>query len=913
MRFGVRPGIRRLLRLPPRTTAAMHADIDAELESLIATRIDHLVARGMTPSDARTEAMRRLGASLDDARRQLHQSAEHRERRMRLHEHLENLAQDLHYGARGLARRPAFTAVAVLTLAIGIGATTAIYSAVHALLLRPLPFARPDELMSVTLVAPDRGQHKGSDHMPWSYPKFSAFRDAQTVFSSLALYAGTQMTLASGEAELIRGEFVGATYLRTLGLTPTRGRDFDPELDKAPGAPRQAILSYSLWQRRFNLDSSVVGRTIDLDRDPYAVIGVAPAGFTGLTGQAEVFLPVTTRPADELGEAQSHSFSLVARREATVGVAQAASAVKTLGARVNDAFPDRMFGSSGWSAKAEPLDDTRIAPLIKRSLLILFGAVAFVLLIACVNVANLLLGRASARRREIAVRLAIGAGRGRLVRLLLTESMLLSVAGGAASVLVAWAGAHALSTVNSATTLRLQRGATLGVFTFASIHLDWAALAFTLGVALAVGLAFGLAPALHATRASVSDALKGGIADRRRGGGSGHASGGRRALVVAEVALALVLLAGSGLMIRSLAKLLSTDMGFDAHNVLTMRMTIPPGGLARDSLPGFYTQVLDRVRGLPGVVDAAIGDCAPLSGGCNGTLLELMDRPKVDFAHMPSVGVYWATPSWFATMRVPLRRGRRFSALDRAGMPKVVLVNETAARKLWPNENPIGKRVGVGQGGFSDGAEVVGIVGSVRQWADSLPKADVYLPYLQSPSSRMMIFIRTTGNAASLGPEARAAIRELAPQYPIYDMQPMTDRVAAATGQARFSAVLLGLFAATALSLAVIGIYGVMSLAVTARTREIGIRIALGADRRRVERLVIGEGLALVTTGAAIGLAGALVCTRVLRSLLFDLAPSDPVTYAGIIALLGVAATATSWIPARRASRVDPVVALRTE
>jgi predicted permease len=921
-RGGVRPGVRRLFRLSPRTKAAVHDDIDAELESLIANRVEHLVARGMTPEAARAEAIRRLGASLDDARHQLHQSAERRERRMRVHEHLESLMQDLRYAARGLARRPSFTAVAVLTLAIGIGATTAIFSAVNTLLFRPLPFTSPDELMNLWLTTPKKGgpgggggPRKGSDHMVWSYPKFTVFRNAQTSFSSLAVYSGMQTTITSGDVELIRGEFVGATYLRTLGLPVARGHDFDPSLDSGPGAPRQAVLSYALWQRRFNLDPSIVGRTIDLNRDPYAVVGIAPRGFAGLTGQAEVFVPVTSRAADDLNEAWNHEFGLVARRRPGVTLAQASNAAETLGRRVNDAFPDNMFGNARWGARAQPLDDARVAPVIRRSLLILFGAVAFVLLIACVNVANLLLGRSTTRRREIAVRLAIGAGRGRVVRLLLTESMLLALLGAIASMLVAWLGVHSLNTVNPAATLRLQRGgATLGVFSFSSIRLDWIALAFTLGIAIVVGLVFGLAPALHAARASVSDALKDGPGHARRlrrrqsSGGSG-----RRALVVAEVALALVLLAGSGLMLRSLGKLLATNMGFDQRGVLTMRLTIPPGGLVRDSMPGFYTELLDRLRGLAGVTDAAIADCAPLSGGCNGTLLDLMDRPRVDFAHMPSIGVYWTTPSWFATMRVPLERGRPFTTTDRAGLPKVVLINDAAARQFWPGADPIGKRVGVGQGGFSDGAEVIGIVGDVRQWPDSVAKPGVYLPYLQSPSSRMMIFIRTTGNPTALGGSVRAAIHELAPTYPIYDMQPMSDRAAEATAQARFSAVLLGLFAATALSLAAIGIYGVMSLAVAARSREIGIRIALGADRGRVQRLVIGEGVALVMLGAVVGVAGALFSTRVLRSLLFDLTPSDPATYAGILALLAVAAITASWIPARRASRVDPVVALRAD
>jgi putative ABC transport system permease protein len=831
---------------------------------------------------------------------------------MKAREQLESLMQDVHYAARGLARRPAFTAVAVSTLAIGIGATTAIFSAVNALLLRPLPFPRADELMSVTLVSPDNGPRKGTDRMVWSYPKFTAFRDAQTIFSSLAVYSGMQVSITSGDVELIRGEFVGATYLRTLGLTLARGRDFDVRLDAAPGAPRQAIISYALWQRRYNLDPAIIGTTVDVNRDPYTVVGVAPNGFTGLTGQAEIFVAVTTRPADDLNQAQSHEFSLVARRKPGVSVARAAGAANVLGRRVNMAFPDRLFGSAQWGAKAQPLDAARVAPAIRRSVLILFGAVGFVLLIACVNVANLLLGRASARRREIAVRLAIGAGRRRLVQLLLTESMLLAVVGGAASVIVAWLGTRALSGVNPATLHLQQRGSALGTVTFASIRLDWAALAFTLGAAVLVGLLFGLAPALHATRASLSDALKEGGADASRIRGD-HAGTGRRFLVVTEVALALVLLTASGLMVRSLGKLLAVDQGFDGRNVLTVRMTVPPGALARDSMPGFYSELLDRLSALPGVASAALGDCAPLSGGCNGTLIDLMDRPKVDFAHMPSVGVSWATPGWFATMRVPLKRGRPFASTDRAGMPKVVLVNETAARKFWPGDDPIGKRVGIGQGGFSDGAEVVGIVGDVRQWPDSAPKADVYLPYAQSPSSRMIVFVRTSGDPSALGPMLRSTIHDLAPQYPLFDMQPMTARTAAAMARARFNALLLGLFALTALLLAAVGIYGVMALAVSTRTREIGIRIALGADRGRVQRLVVGEGVALVSLGTVLGLGGALASTRVLRSLLFDLTPSDPITYVTIVAVLGTAAIVASWIPARRASRVDPVVALRAD
>jgi putative ABC transport system permease protein len=828
---------------------------------------------------------------------------------VRVNEYLDSLQQDLRFATRGLARRPGFTAVAMLTLAIGIGGTTAIFSAVNALLLRRLPYVAPEQLMTVSLTMPAIGGLRARDDMVWSYAKYAVFRDAQSIFSDLALYTPQRFTVTSGDVELVQGEFVGARYLRTLGLAPVRGRDFDPAIDAHAGAERQAIISSALWQRRYNADPSIVGKTLDLDRKPYTVVGIAPAGFRGLTGQGEVFVPITTRPAEDLDEhqAQDHEFYMVARRKPDIGVATATTAVKLLGARVRDAFNDRDM-DSGWGATARPLSDIRVSPLIRRSLLVAFGAVGLVLLIACVNVANLLLGRASMRRREMAVRVAVGAKRRRLVRLLLTESMLLAALGGLAGVAVAWSGARALSTVDPETVV--PRGndtlSGLGAVTFSGVHLDGAALAFSLSITLLVGLVFGLAPALQATGASLADAMKltAGDSDVPQRGG-----GGRRMLVVAEVALAMILLVGSGLLMRSFGKLMAINPGFDAQHVLTLRLTIPPGEVAEDLMPAFYTKLLDRLRALPGVVEASLNSCPPLGGGCYRTRLEFPDRPKFDGVRMPSIRVNWATPTWFATVHVPLKRGRLFAGADRAGAPKVALINETAARTFWPGENPIGKRISIG----GDDANVIGIVGDVRQFVDSLPKPDVYLPYAQSPSSHMMIFVRAAGDPVALAAGVRRAIHELAPRYPVYDIQAMTARAAGAAAQSRFSALLLGLFAATALALTVVGIYGVMALAVTARTREIGIRIALGADEHRVRRQVVSEGVALASVGVILGLAGALGCTRVLQKLLFDLSPTDPVTYCAIVALLGLATVAATWVPARRASSVDPVVALRAD
>jgi predicted permease len=911
MRSDLRPGLRRLFRIPLRGGIAIHADADEELESLIAARVEHLVSRGVSPDDARAEALRKLGATLDDARRQLHHSAERRERRMTVRETFESVLQDIRFAARGLARRPAFTIVAVSTLAIGIGATTAIFSAVNALLLRPLPYARPAELMKISLVSPARGDFAGSDDMVWSYPKFVVFRDNQRVFDRVSLYSEGPFTLTDGDVERVGGEYVGAQYLRTLGLVPSLGRDFDPSVDEHPGGPDLAILSRTLWQRRYNADPSIIGRTIDVNRRPFTVVGIAPEGFAGLTGKAEVFLPVTMRQAkDDLDQPYSHEFSLVGRRKRNVSVEQAEAAVRVLGGVVNRTFSDRVAADAPWGAKARPLDDTRVAPLVKRSVFILFGAVSFVLLIACVNVASLMLGRASTRQREIAVRLATGASRGRLIRLLLTESTLLAVVGGAASLVVAAIGTRVLSGIDPTTAARLHSRDSLGAVDFGAIHLDYVAFAFTLAVAIAAGLLFGLVPALTATRSSVSDALKSGTGSRNRGR---HTLSVRRVLVVSEVALALVLLAGSGLMIRSLTKLLGIDPGFDPQHVLTLRLSVLPGGAPRDSLPGFYTTLIGRLRALPGVTHVALTDCPPLNGGCNRTTATFADRPQIDEASAPAVGLYWGTPDLLATLGTPLRRGRTFAETDRRGAPKVVIVNEAAARRFWPGMDPIGKRIGVNQGGFGSGAEVIGVAGDVRQFADSVARPEVYLPFAQSPRAGMMILIRTTGDPAALASTARRAVQEVAPGYPVFDIQPLSRRSAAATAQARFAAELLATFAVVALVLSAIGIYGVLSLAVAARTREIGIRMALGAEQHRVRGLVIGEGVSLAAVGAALGIAGALVSTRVLRTMLFDLTPNDPVTYVGIVLVLATAVMLATWLPARRAARVDPVVALRAE
>ena len=913
MRQPIRDGVRRLFRLQLRRAEAIHADMDDELRFHIEERVADFVARGMTPNDARAEAMRRLGVSFDHTRNQLHRSADRREHTLAMREWIEDLLHDVRYAARGLSQRPGFTIVAVLTLAIGIGANTAIFSAVDALLLRSLPFRDPATLVDIVQRTPNDPANGGVGDMPWSYPKFITFRNAQQSFEKLALDVRGNFILTGENPERIEGEFVSAQYLATLGASVALGRDFPGEIDAHPDAAKLVIISNALWQRRFHADPRVIGQLLRVDSVSYQVVGVLPSAFHGLGGRADILIPLTTQDTEALG-AWDFEFTMIGRLKPGVTVAQADADAKRVAPLVYEATPqDKNTISSGpagpWGASAHSLNTVRVASTLRRSLLVLFGAVATLLLIACVNLANLLLGRAATRRQEIAIRLAIGAGRARVIRLLLAESLMLATLGGMAGVALAAWGTHLLRTLNPEATLQVQGlGSTIGAVGFEGVHLDGRALAFTFLVTMIVGVLFGLLPALHATRADLTESLK----DGQSGAGGGRRFGDtRRLLVVAEVALALVLLAGSGLMLRSLGNVLAVDQGFAADHQLTMRLAIPPGGVPRDSMPGFYEEVQARLAAVPGVERVSLIDCPPLSGGCNGTLMTFPDRPAAPTGNA-IVGAHWVTPGWFASVHVPLKRGRMFDAGDRIGGQKVVLINESAARKYWPQEDPLGKTVKVYQGGFHTGATVIGIVGDVRYGTiDSLPAPDVYIAYSQAYTPRMMIFLRTTTEPGSVAGVARRVLHDAFPASPVYDIATMADRVGAASSQARFSAMLLAMFAAVALALAVMGIYGVISFGIVQRTREIGIRMALGADRGRVVRLIVREGAAMVAVGCVLGLGGALAVTRVLRSLLFEVSPTDPATFLVIVSVAVTAALLASWLPARRAARIEPTEALR--
>lgn len=831
---------------------------------------------------------------------------------------MHTLLHDLRVAVRGLRRRPGLAALAVLTLALGVGANAAIFSLLYAALLRQLPFHEPGRLMRVTMITPGREGEPSRDDMVWSFPKARTFLEEQQIYSHVALYRSRPFSLGLAEGtERIQGEEVTGRYLATLGLVPLIGRDFDASEDRVPGASRVAILSHGFWLRRFGGEHAVIGRTIHVDGLPAVVIGVMDRGFRGLSGQSEVWINAAAGDQSDLSQRWSHSWDMVARLAPDVTPARAVAEVSVLGARVEAAHPEpNHFGAVGsgakWGATARPLDATRMDPAIGRSLVVLEVAVGLVLLIACANLANLFLTRAASRKREIAVRMAVGAGRRHLVRQLLTESALVAFLGGVAGLGVSVIGVRGLSGLLAGLSDAIgSRLGGLSVIGLTNVRLDGTVVLFTLGVTALTALMVGLLPALRASRPDLTEALKeGGL----QGVAGQRGVGLRDGLVVAELTLAVVLLAGAGLMIRSLSALLAIDAGIDPSGVLSVRTAIPSPSYHPDSAVGFYAELMDRAASLPGVEAAALGNCPPLAGGCNGTVLWHRDRENPPAGSEPLVGVHHVSPDYFRVLGVPLVQGRVFSGADRRGGPKVVVINQTAARQFFPNEDPIGKPIAVGQGGFHDRAEIVGVVGDMRFGTiEQTPRPDVFIPYLQAPRAGALLYLRTAGSPEGLVGAVRGLIRELNPDLPVYDVRTMDERVGLATVRPRLTAWVLAIFAAAALLLAAVGVYGVIAWDVSQRTREIGVRMALGARPAEVLRMVFRRGLGLILAGLASGVVAALGATRLLRSLLYGVEPADPATFGAIVLVLGSAAAAAIWLPARRATRVDPVEAIRAE
>lgn len=820
---------------------------------------------------------------------------------------MQNLLQDLRYGLRTIRKSPGFAAAAIVVLALGIGANTAIFSVVNAVLLQPLPFPHAEQLVQIWHTPPQKS-FPGMKEFAVSAANYLDWQAQNHVFQNVSLYTyGAYNLSGNGEPQFIPARKVTADFFKVLGAEPLLGRTFSDEDDR-PGHERVAVLSEAFWRSQFAADRSIVGRTIQLDNAAYTVIGVMRSKFQ---------FPVTSDPEDapklwtplaltntEAAVRGEHHYAVIGRLRPGVTLQQAQAEMDTISRRLEQQYPE---DDRGWGAEVKPLREELVGD-VRTPLLILLGAVALVLLIACANAANLVLARTVSRQKEIAVRSALGASRSRLVGQVVSETVVLSLAGGLLGLLIAHFGAKLIVAFFAS---KLPRATNIG--------LDGSVLAFTLTVSLLTGILAGLLPALRLSRVNVNDALKQGT--RTSSDASGNRT--RGLLVVSEVALSLMLLIGAGLLIRSLWILRQVDPGFDPHNVLAVIPSISATVFPEPSQEiAFYDQVLNRIRTLPGVEAAAAIDSLPLNGGGSNQPVQLEGRPVQAMADQPEVGVRLISPGYLHTMHIPLIRGRDFGEQETPQSPGAVLISALMAKRLWPGEDPIGKHVTMYF--FPDKVrEVVGIVGDVKDAGlnDSQPQSMLYLPlnHLTTPrlggwrSFPMWIVVRTQSNAAGITAAVKNAIREVNAGLPVRYSANMEDFVSTSLSQQRFNMLLLVSFAGLALLLAAVGIYSVLAYTVKRRVREIGIRMALGAQTSDVIRLVVGEGMRPTMIGVVAGIIGALALGRVVSSLLYGVKPSDITTVGVVSALLIGVALAATVIPAYRATRVEPVSTLREE
>ncbi len=801
------------------------------------------------------------------------------------------LLQDLRFAIRMLRKAPSFTAVAVLTLALGIGANTAIFSVVNAVLLRPLPFKNASQLVVM------RETNKRVGDVSVSYPDFLDWRQQSRAFAQMAAVHNMGFNLSGvTQPENIGGYAVSPNFLSMLSVQPFLGRDFLPSEEKQGTTP-VVLLSYQLWQSHLGGDPQVLGRTITLDGRSFTIVGILPPTFRFLD-RTDVLAPIGVYAGDIGDRGDRGDMDVVGRLASGVPLSQAVVEMDTIAARLSEQYPksDLGVGAHLISIREAFAGDTRLAVLV------LFGAVVFVLLIACVNVANLFLVRGAARAREIAVRLAFGAGRGRVVRQMLTESFLLAVLGGVLGlVLGAW-GITDLGYLIPPDSFQMM-----------GIRMDASVFLFAAAMVVLVAFAFGLVPALQVTRPDLHETLK-------EGGRSSTSSAGqhrlRSALAIAETALALVLLVGAGLMLKSLYRLLQVSPGFEPARVLTMEMNLRTTQYSKSpAVLNFWQQLLDRVRTIPGVDSAAVGTVIPLTDNHSRTDITIEGLPLPAPGESPHPDYHIVSSAYTSALRIPLLRGRNFTDADNETAPQVALVNATMARRFWPNDDPTGKRFMWGHPGKDNKwITIVGVVGDTRLYGLANPaRLEVYVPFRQDPDTDMNLVVRSAVDPASLTSAIRAAVAAIDKDQPIFAISTMQQLVDDSISTRRLTLVLLGLFSALALILAAIGIYGVMSYGVALRTQEIGIRMALGAQHRDVLRLVLGQGARIALLGVAIGLVGAAELTRFLSKLLFSVSAGDPLTFACVAALLVIVALAACYIPARRAMRVDPIIALRYE
>jgi predicted permease len=807
------------------------------------------------------------------------------------------LIQDLRYGLRMLAKNPGFTAVALMALALGIGANTAIFSVVNGVLLRPLPYAEPGRLMTVYETTREFGQ------MSVAYPNFLDWRRENHSFTDMAAYRGDDFNFTgSGQPEHLGGEFVSASLLPVLGVNPSLGRNFLPQEDRE-GASGVVMLSYGLWKRRFGADPNILGKTMTLNARSYKVIGVLPSDFR-FRGQAELYVSLAQWSPVELNDRETRpGLNVVGRLKPDVTMAAAQAEMTSLGRALAQQYPKANAGHG--VAVVEMKDD--MVGHIRPTLLLLLGAVGCVLLIACANVANLLLARSTARSREFAIRAALGADRQRVVRQLLTESVLLALGASLLGLLLAsWGTRLVLAAVPNS----LPRSQEIG--------LDPYVLLFTLAVSVLTGVLFGLAPAFHSSNVNPQEFLKEGA--RGSGGGRHRAEG---IFVVVEVGLAVVLLAGAGLMIQSIWRLWRVDPGFNTQHVLTTQVAVSPTVMASPSgIRLAYQQMIDRVASIPGIQSAAVTALVPLTDSDSEIGFWLGGGPQPPQDQMSSALFYIGTSDYLRVMGIPLLEGRFFTEHDTVASAPVVVIDEVMAKHLFPGQDAVGKQINLMLLGP---VQIVGVVGHVKHWgldADDTAKIrdEIYFPFLQIPDkfmsllvSGLTLVVRTAPDPLSVASAVRTQVAGPTEDQPIFGVQTMEQIISGSLAERRFTMLLLIIFASTALVLAAVGIYGVMSYAVSRRTHELGVRLALGASRNEILRLVVREGMALAAIGTVVGLMAALGLTRLMASLLYGVRPADPATLAAVSLLLVGIALLACYIPAWRATKVDPMVALRYE
>jgi putative ABC transport system permease protein len=798
-----------------------------------------------------------------------------------------------------LLKKPVFTAVAVLALALGAGANTAIFSVVNGVLLRPLPYKDPDRLVRL-------GEwSRQVPGMSISYPNFKDWRERNRVFDGLAATQFDSYNLTGGdEPERLQGRNVSYNFFDVLGVAPALGRPFRADEDRA-GAPRVCMISHGLWQRRFGGDGKIIGKAIALNGESYTVVGVLPQDYRFGT-QTDVFAPIgLNEDSDRMGPRDNHpGIYAVARLKDGVSFDQAQNEMKAIAAQLAEEYPKTNTGNG---VSLTPLSEYFVGD-VRASLIMLLAAVGFVLLIACANVANLMLARAASRSREIAVRKAMGASRFRIVRQLLTESVMLALAGGVVGLLLALWGVDVL------------RRASLDLLpTTADIGLDRTVLFFTFGVSLLTGVLFGLAPALQASKPDLSESLKEGGRSGAEGGARNRV---RSLLVVSEVALSLVLLVGSGLLVRSFLLLRETDTGFRQENLLTMQLSHRVGKEEGQKAVNFFNAVEEKIRAIPGVEAVAVTDGAPLLGASESGV-KIKGRPPAEPGKMPMTVSYWTTPGHLGALGIRLLRGRFIDEHDTLGAQPVAVVDEEFARLYFPGEDPVGQYLeGDPESGMPD-FQIVGVVGHVKNYGLDSPgpvQAELYRARAQVPlkfqpllADRVTLLVRTFGEPEAMTAAVRRAVLEVDPNQPVYGVQTMEKVVSDSVASQRLSMMLLLIFAAVAVILAAVGIYGVMSYAVAQRTHEIGVRMALGAQGGDVLRMVVRQGMLLVLAGVGVGLAGAVALTRLMSGLLYGVSATDPLTFAGVPLLLFVIALLACLVPARKATKVDPMEALRYE